>query len=484
LNGSIATFTFEECIFFMRIRSRVLVIILLLTSFLLAACSDKEESDAPTDLKEKDELIQEEKDKEESDSASLQELIAELPEPTTTVTEYINAVPGPYSGKRYEDLTPEVQREIVDILKELPKLGDEPTEEEIELYWRKSLSLFHEDYPNPADALDQVNIEAFGSPDIEDERFQFKEQLNVEIILDASGSMGSIINGKTMMDIAKESINEFAASLPEGANIALRVYGHKGTGSDSDKELSCSSNELIYDMQAYNQDLLQQSLSGINPAGWTPLANAIEQAKNDLSQFNSDSNTNIIYLVSDGIETCDGDPVAKAKELSESNIQPIVNVIGFDVDSEGQQQLKEVAEAAKGIYENARNEEELKSEFLKAQKIAEKWQKWKDDATSAVVNNRLDQFLQTIPSFNIEWRAASNDEYENIPEPLRVLRDEGHISKAAFHLIFEKADKRYSLGLGFVKEIEKTLRDLADEDFEKATEEISKIYETNVESKN
>lgn len=451
---------------------------------MLVACSEEHETDAPSEPKKKDEQIQNEEDKEKQDSTSLQELMTELPEPSQTVTEYIHAVPGKYSGKDYEELSSDEQNEIMNAFKELPKLGDEPTDEEVELYWRKLLSFFHADYPNPADTLDEMNIEAFGSPEIEDERYQFKEQLNVEIILDASGSMGNVINGKTMMDIAKESIKEFATSLPEGANIALRVYGHKGTGSDKDKKLSCSSNELIYNMQDYDQNSLNQALNGIKPAGWTPLANAMEFAKNDLSQYNSESNTNIVYLVSDGIETCNGDPVAKAKELAETDIKPIVNVIGFDLDSDGQRQLKAVAEAAKGIYENARNEEELRNEFQKAKKIAEKWQEWQDNATSEAENNMYDQFLENIPSYHIEWMEAGDEEWWNIPSALKALRDEGHISKAAYLLLDEKEDKRYSEQIELGKQVEKDLRALAEQNFENAKKEIYKIYKSNVESEN
>lgn len=54
---------------------------------------------------------------------------------------------------------------------------------------------------------------------------------------------------------------------------------------------------------------------------------------------------NIIYVVSDGIETCDGDSAKEAKELHDSNIKAVVNIIGFDVDSAGQKQLLSVAEA-------------------------------------------------------------------------------------------------------------------------------------------
>lgn len=467
---------FEECTFFMQIKSYVLAIILLLGISVLAACSEKKESDAP----ENGDEVQQEKT--EGQAVSIQELIAELPEPSTTAEEYINAEPGLYAGKLYADLPTEEQEEVVSLFRELPKIGEEPTEEEIELYWRKTLSLLHEDYPNPADALDEVKIESFGNPELEDERFHFKEQLNVQIILDASGSMGNEMDGKTMMDIAKDSITEFASSLPEGANIALRVYGHKGTEKEKDKELSCSSNELIYDMQAYEQNALQQALSGVNPAGWTPLADAIEQAKNDLSQYNSESNTNIIYLVSDGIETCNGDPIAKAKELAESNIQPIVNVIGFDVDSKGQQQLKEVAEAAKGIYENARNAEELKQQLQKAKDIADKWKEWKEKSINTANSNRLDQFLKNIPAYHIEWMEANRRENLNFSKPLIKLRDEGHISRDAYQQLIEKVDQRFSTGIEIGDQIREDLRALAEKNFEDAEKEINEIYRNNVEN--
>ncbi|MFE8698523.1 VWA domain-containing protein [Cytobacillus sp. FJAT-53684] len=466
----------------MRKKSPVLVI-LLLGCMLLTACSEKQtESGQQQEPNEKEKQTQlEDKDEEEQETVNLQEQLAELPEPSMTVTEFVHTAPGLFSGKRYDDLTSEEQNEIVNILRELPKVGDDPSEEEIELYWRKSLSLFHEDFPNPANVLDQVAIEAFGSPDTEDERYQFKEQLNVEIILDASGSMGNLINGKTMMDMAKESIKEFADSLPEGANIALRVYGHKGTGANKDKELSCKSNELIYEMQSYDQNVLNNALSQIKPAGWTPLAKAMELAKDDLSQYKSDKNTNIIYLVSDGVETCNGDPVNEAKKLADSDIQPIVNVIGFDLDAKGQQQLKEVAAAAKGMYNNARNQEELKQELQKARMIAEKWQEWKKDATYTVKMNRNDQFLKNIPSFNIEWSEANGNEDMNILQPLRVLRDEGHISKAAFQQLSAKSSERFSQAIELGEQIESDLRNLADQNLEQAKEEINKKYDSNVE---
>jgi Ca-activated chloride channel family protein len=328
--------------------------------------------------------------------------------------------------------------------------------------------------------LGVLEVEAFGSPDIEDERFQFKDNLNVEILLDASGSMANQIDGRSMMDIAKESIKEFAESLPEGANIALRVYGHQGTGSDQDKELSCKSNELVYEMNSYNAEALGKSLNEFQPAGWTPLAKAIEEAKKDLSSYKSDTNTNIIYLVSDGVETCNGDPVAMAKSLADSDIKPIVNVIGFDLNAKGQNQLKKVAQAAKGIYSNARNQEQLNQELARAREIADKWTEWQKDAVNNASSQRYDQLLSDIPRLGSDWSEANMYEKFNIREPLRVLRDEGHISREAFQLLSDKTSKRFSKVMDMNKQIREELRGLANKNFESVKEEINKKYSENI----
>lgn len=451
---------------------------------LLSACSQKQtEPKDNKEMKEKETAkLQEEQGNENLEGEKLQELLAGLPEPTMTEAELINASSGPYSSKRFADSSTEEQKEIMEKVKELPKLGENPTDDEIELYWRKILSLFHGDYPNPAEALNQVAVETFGDPELEDERYQFKERLNVQILLDSSGSMGKMINGKTMMNIAKESIKEFAASLPEGANIALRVYGHKGSGSNQDKEMSCKSNELVYKLGSYDPNALNNSLNQFNPAGWTPLARAIQEAKNDLASYKGENNTNIIYIVSDGVETCDGNPVAEAKKLADSDIQPIVNVIGFDLDTNGQQQLKDVAAAAKGIYSDARNQEELKKELQKAETIAKKWEEWKMNAINTVKSNKYDQYLKNIPSYNIKWSDVSGLERTNILDLLAILRDKGQISNQAYQLLSDKRKERFSLTMQLGDQIEKELRQLVEQNTDNVIDEINKKYESKVDT--
>jgi len=323
---------------------------------------------------------------------------------------------GEYAGtdlKKDEDKLEEVMREIDLEGFDFPEEGELP-QDKVDKLFQKTLQLIAEDYPNPENLLNEWKDQSFGDPNIEDPRYQYKENYNVEIILDASGSMAADAgNGKTRMDVAKQSIKDFTASLPEGAKVGLRVYGHKGSSSDADMQLSCESNELIYDVQTYDERKLDASLSELKASGWTPLAKAIELANEDLKEFNGESNTNIIYVVSDGIETCGGDPVEAASNLKDSNSTPIVNVIGLDVDSEGQAQLKEVAEAADGSYALVKDQNDLQEQFQRSTEIANKWRQWKVDAINDNAKNWTDRSNQ-IMNYHSDWVEIQNNYNSNM----------------------------------------------------------------------
>lgn len=166
------------------------------------------------------------------------------------------------------------------------------------------------------------------------------KQLNLSVLIDASGSMKATIDGEQMMALAKDAVERFGTELPEESIVSLRVYGHAGTGSKADKAMSCSSNELIYGPDSYNDTEFKDALTKFEAAGWTPLAAAIKAGGGDLRTRASEKTQNMIFVVSDGVETCDGNPVAEALELAESDLDVEVNVLGFNVDNEGQRQLK------------------------------------------------------------------------------------------------------------------------------------------------
>ncbi|MGF0352515.1 hypothetical protein ACQJNT_22270, partial [Bacillus licheniformis] len=86
--------------------------------------------------------------------------------------------------------------------------------------------------------------------------------------------------------------------------------------------------------------------SGLKPTGWSPIAKSLYDVKDDLADKDG---TNYVYIVTDGEETCGGDPVQAAKDLRKSNINTIVNIVGLDVKTVKEKaKLKKVADAGGG----------------------------------------------------------------------------------------------------------------------------------------
>ena len=66
-------------------------------------------------------------------------------------------------------------------------------------------------------------------------------------------------------------------------------------------------------MGKYSKQDFHAAVDSFESKGWTPLAGAIQKAA-DMSSGYLDGTT--IYIVSDGAETCDGDPIQASKDLA------------------------------------------------------------------------------------------------------------------------------------------------------------------------
>lgn len=292
----------------------------------LAACSDKEES---KNVEVKEAVIQEEN--------SAKEEKVEYPEAPTTPEEIVQQPP----GIKLTNASIE-KEELENYLTEFETEGLEP-----EQIYNGLVHWFGYDYQEAYEGLSNFEPD-FGELDISKE--QGNKVKNIAIHLDSSGSMAGQVSGGVKMNLAKTAIKKYASGLPKDSIMSLRVYGHKGTGNDSDKSLSCSSTEVMYAASKYDEAAFSNALEKFKPSGWTPLAASIKQAYEDLNVTATEQTENILFIVSDGIETCDGNPVEEARKLAESDLNIKVNIIGFNVDDEGQKQLKETAAAGNGEY--------------------------------------------------------------------------------------------------------------------------------------
>lgn len=330
--------------------------------------------------------------------------------------------PGEFGGGKYD---------LKKIRPELDELSAAISANQLE---SKLIQLMAEDYRPYVKRFQEFDTSvidiAAGPGSVREIELPEGQEVNVVILLDASGSMAEKVEGGEKMELAKSSIQSFVSNMPQGANVSLQVYGHKGSNSNSDKELSCNSIEEIYELGSYDNKRFQSSLKAIQPAGWTPLGGAIEQAKETLSDRTGSNVENIVYVVSDGIETCDGDPVAAAEALHKSNIQAVVNIIGFDVDDEGQKALLDVANAGGGTYQTVESKVALEKYFEgEFKRLRDEWQKWakvheeKARIIAAHKLSHLDQNHQNLRRL-AEW------EYVHFKDALAYLKEERHFESS------------------------------------------------------
>src|SRR3546814_1462733 len=89
---------------------------------------------------------------------------------------------------------------------------------------------------------------------------------------------------------------------------------------------------------------LMSEIDGLSPWGGTALARSIERAGNVVSN----DVESVIVVVSDGEETCHGDPCAAARALKAAKPNAVINVIDISGDGKGRQVIQCVARATGG----------------------------------------------------------------------------------------------------------------------------------------
>ncbi|MFC2172020.1 discoidin domain-containing protein [Acidobacteriota bacterium] len=173
---------------------------------------------------------------------------------------------------------------------------------------------------------------------------------NVIFILDGSGSMWGNVDGNTKIGAAKEVMAELTGKLPDGMEVGLMVYGHREKGD-------CSDIELLVEPGPVNRNSLRQAVQSINPKGMTPITASLERG---IELLKGKEGASTLILVSDGKETCEGNPCDLVRKAREAGVNTKVHVVGFDVTDEEKTQLECIAKAGEGEYFTARTASDLR----------------------------------------------------------------------------------------------------------------------------
>ncbi|MEO2046650.1 MAG: VWA domain-containing protein [Pirellulales bacterium] len=188
---------------------------------------------------------------------------------------------------------------------------------------------------------------------------------DVAVILDCSGSMKELSSdGQSKIDVAKQVVGNMIQKFPEGLRFTFIVYG----GSDG----SCNSVRVVRPLSSLDQgvkSLLDSEIHHLQPKGKTPIALALRTAGRELAKYDAVSS---VVLISDGKETCHGDPAGEAAALAQRfNLRYGVTVFGFDVAGEERASLEAIAEAGQGEYFHAGTAQELIQQTAAAQEKIE-----------------------------------------------------------------------------------------------------------------
>jgi von Willebrand factor type A domain-containing protein len=187
----------------------------------------------------------------------------------------------------------------------------------------------------------------------------FGDGAAVEIILDASGSMLQKQGSKRRIEIARETLTQLIRdTIPAETGFALRVFGHRESGScrtDLDIPLGPldppAAIAVIENIQAMN-------------LAKTPIGKSLALVEQDLGKV---SGERIVILVTDGEETCDGDPALAIKQLRNKGWDIKINIVGYAIDDDVlQETFKSWAALGQGQYLSAANADELAAAIRQA----------------------------------------------------------------------------------------------------------------------
>ena len=155
------------------------------------------------------------------------------------------------------------------------------------------------------------------------------QKTRILFIFDASQSMFGHFGGASKIDVAQKLLSEALDSLHELDNVelALRVYGNRSNINNAAQ--NCEDTHLEVPFGPDNVAQIKHVIKAVVPKGTTPIARSLELSENDFPPCTNCRN--VIVLITDGIEACDGDPCAIAKALRKNNVFLKPFVIGVGV---------------------------------------------------------------------------------------------------------------------------------------------------------
>lgn len=207
------------------------------------------------------------------------------------------------------------------------------------------------------------------------------------IVFDKSGSMNDGLAGGShrKLDYAKNAVHTQLSGLSDRTPAGLIMFPH---GS------SCGT-AIAVSMGPKKTGQIQAIVGGLSEGnGDTPLAVAIDLACSVVVRLGSPVR---VIVLTDGEETCGGDPLAAATRCRNKGVDIEFHIVGFAVSSSAKQQLRAIAKATGGRYYDAKDADQLDKSLSEA--FSAQIDETKVDVHEAWISNRK--------SYNASRKATS-----------------------------------------------------------------------------
>lgn len=145
----------------------------------------------------------------------------------------------------------------------------------------------------------------------------------VEIVFDASGSMLQKIGSQRRIDIAKQTLTRLTSTtLPAGTPFAMRVFG---------REVDSCQTDLFMPLAPLDASAAAAQIAKLDARNGakTPIGASLARVAQDLASVKGER---LVILLTDGEETCGGDPAAEIEKLQDAGAGVRVNIVGFAID--------------------------------------------------------------------------------------------------------------------------------------------------------
>ncbi|MBS1647304.1 MAG: VWA domain-containing protein [Bacteroidetes bacterium] len=151
-------------------------------------------------------------------------------------------------------------------------------------------------------------------------------------IFDDSFSMYGAWGSGSKIDISKKLMGEFLDSMKNTPRLqlALRCYGHQ-TPYRPNRNCQDSKLEIPFDKASVNCLKIKDRINRLQPTGTTPIAYSLGESAADFPPC--ENCRNMVILITDGIEECNGDPCAVSLALQQKGVflRPFIIGIGLDI---------------------------------------------------------------------------------------------------------------------------------------------------------